>query len=343
MKSLLKLSLLAAFVVVLPAANAQSDKPTAAKMTAAASTFLNSLTPELKAKASFKFDDAHRTTWFFTPQQDKDKKPTRKGVRREELTRTQEEAAFALLKTGLSDAGFEQARTIMENEEILHKHEGDKGTNVRSPGWYFFSIFGEPGAKGTWGWRLEGHHLSVNFTLKDGEVVGASPVLFGTNPAEFKDGPDKGKRTLANVEDVALDLIKSLSFMQVKEAMQAKPFGEIKEKQATADVGEPVGISWDKLSDKQQAKLIKLVDAYATRLPADLATAEKKRAVDTMNDKVHFAYFKDESKPGVPMTYRVYGNSCVIEFIKVQADSMKNPANHIHSAWRRLPADFEVK
>lgn len=322
---------------------AQSNAPTAAVMTSTAGAFLDSLTPELKSKVSFKFDDPYRTQWAFTPQQDKDKKPTRKGVRREEMTRTQEAAAFKLLQAGLSDAGFQQARAIMENEEVLHKHEGDKGTNVRSPGWYFFTIFGEPAAKGTWGWRVEGHHLCVNFTLKDGIIVGASPVLFGMNPAELKNGPKQGERTLANVEDTALDFIASLDAEQSKVAKQSKQFPEIKEKQARADVGEPVGVAWDKLTAAQQAKLVKLIESYSTRFPADLAAAEKQRAVDSMNANVRFSYCIDESKPGKPMTYRVYGNSCVIEFLKVQADSMKNPANHIHSAWRRLPDDFEVK
>jgi hypothetical protein len=330
----------AVILIAVPGLFAQSDQPTAAQMTTAAQSFLETLTPELRAKTSFAFDDPYRTVWAFTPQQDKDKKPTRQGVRREELSRTQEAAAFALLQSGLSKDGFEQARAIMENEGHLHQHEHPHGTNVRSPGWYFFTVFGTPGPTGTWGWRLEGHHLCVSYTLSSGKIVGMSPVLFGMNPAEYKDGPDKGKRVLANVEDLANSFIASLSTEHNTVARQAKQFPEIKEKQAHADVGEPIGLAAAKLDRTAKVKLTDLVNTYAKRFPADLAAVEAKRLQDGGIDKLHFAYCRDDAKPGKPWSYRIYGDGFVIEFLNVQADVQKHPANHIHSAWRRIPKDF---
>jgi hypothetical protein len=312
---------------------------TGGKMKSAADALLASLTPELKAKATFDFGDKHRTAWFFTPQQDKEKHFTRKGARLEEMTADQKKAAMALLRTGLSARGYEQATTIVGLENLLADLEGPKGAMTRNAGWYFLSVFGEPSNTGKWGWRFEGHHLSVNYTLDKGDVVAGAPILFGSNPAEVKDGPKKGLRPLPGVEDHARALIESLTADQGKAAKQAKEFGEIKEGQPRADVGPPVGITADKLTADQKATLTKLLEAYVDRMPEELAAGEMKKVKGTPEAKLYFAY-SGSATPGQPYTYRVQGPEFVVEFLNVQADSAKNPANHIHSAWRRLPTDF---
>jgi len=246
-----------------------------------------------------------------------------------------------LLKVGLSATGYEQATGIMSLEALLAQLEGAKGSMTRDPSWYFVSLFGTPG-NGAWGWRIEGHHLSVNFTLDKGEVVSASPVLFGTNPAEIRTGPNKGKRVLPVIEDAAKELIKSLTEEQNTLAKLPKQLPEIKEGQPTAGVGEPIGIASVKLTAAQKMMLNKLIAAYADRLPGDLAAKEKKQALGAAAEKVFFAYCVEEKKPGKPYTYRVQGPTFVIEFLNVQADSAKNPANHVHSGWRTLPTDFAV-
>jgi len=317
---------------------------TGTKMADAAKNFLGSLNDEQKKKASYAFDDKKRLAWFFTPQQDKDKKYTRIGARLEEMSPEQKAAALALLKSGLSKSGFEQATTIMSLEGILADLEGAKGAMVRNTGWYFVTVFGEPSNTGSWGWRFEGHHMSVNYTLDKGEVVTATPLMFGANPAEVKGGDRKGLRTLPAIEDQARALIKSLNDDQNKVAKQPAPEGyekkwEIKENNPHADVGLPIGITADKLTDEQRATLMKLLQAYADRMPEDLAAIEMKKAKGTEPSKLYFAY-TGSTAPGEPYTYRVYAPEFVVEFLNVQADSAKNPANHIHSAWRRLPADF---
>lgn len=317
-----------------------APETTGGKMKSAADAFLASLAPEQKKKATFDFTDKHRTAWFFTPQQDsKARTSTRKGVRLEEMTAEQKKAAMALLKTGLSAKGYEQATTIIGLESLLLELEGPKGAMVRNTGWYFVSVFGEPSNTGKWGWRFEGHHLSVNYTLDKGEVVVGAPMLFASNPAEVKDGAKKGLRPLPEIEDHVRALIKSLNADQDKAAKQPKAFPEIKEGQPKADVGAPVGITADKLTAEQKATLVKLLQAYADRMPEELSAVEMKRVKDTPDAKLHFAY-SGSATPGEPYTYRVQGPEFVVEFLNVQADSAKNPANHIHSAWRRLPIDF---
>jgi hypothetical protein len=159
-----------------------------------------------------------------------------------------------------------------------------------------------------------------------------------------KDGERKGLKTLPEVEDHARALIKSLTPEQDKVAKQPIPKNyndtlEIKEGQAKAGVGDPVGITVDKLTAAQKETLHKLLLAYIDRMPEDLAQAELKRVKDTSPEKMYFEY-TGSPVPSEPYTYRVFAPEFVVEFLNVQADSAKNPANHIHSAWRRLPVDF---
>jgi hypothetical protein len=307
-------------------------------MQQAAEKYLAALSPELKKKGMFAFGDDHRKKWYFTPQQ-ANRTFTRKGVRLEEMTADQKTAAMALLKSGLSQKGFEQATTILTLEGLLADLEGAKGAMVRNTGWYFVSVFGEPGAAGKWGWRFEGHHLSVNYTLDKGEVVSATPLLFASNPADVKAGDKKGLRALPDIEDHARALIKSLDDKQDKAARQGKDFKEINEGNPKAEVGNPVGIPAADLTAAQRDTLQKLLAAYTERMPADIAEGEQKRVQAAPPGKIFFAY-SGSPEPGKPYTYRVYGPDFVVEFLNVQADSARNPANHIHSAWRRLPVDL---
>lgn len=333
------LALTLAGVVGVALVGRSAPDTTGARMKAAADTFLTTLTPEQKKKASFDFTDPHRTKWYFTPQQDKEKKFTRKGVRLEEMNADQKKAAMELLKTGLSAKGYEQATTIIGLEDLLLELEGPKGAMTRNRGWYFVSVFGDPSNTGKWGWRFEGHHLSVNYTLDKGEVVVGAPMLFASNPAEVKAGTKKGLRPLPDIEDHVRALITSLSADQDKAAKQPKAFPEIKEGQAKAGVGAPVGLTADKLTADQKATLIKLLQAYTDRMPEDLSAAEMKRVKGTPDAKLFFAY-SGSPKPGEPYTYRIQGPEFVVEFLNEQKDAAGNVANHIHSAWRRLPIDF---
>ena len=216
----------------------QATESAGIKMTSAAQKFLDTLSAEQKAKATFAFDDKERTNWYFVPRETKDRKPTRKGLSLEEMNAEQKAAALNLVKAGTSPDGYIAATTIMSLEAILHELEQGRGP-TRNPEWYFFTIFGTPSKSGKWGWRVEGHHLSLNFTLDSGKVVSATPAFFGANPATVKDGPKKGLRTLPAAEDLARALFKSLDEGQQRIARQEKPFREIEQANVVPTVGAP--------------------------------------------------------------------------------------------------------
>jgi hypothetical protein len=321
---------------------AQATESATAKMTTAADKFLTALTADQKGKAALDFEDKERFNWHFTPYQEAGtKKPRHKGLPIEEMTTEQKAAALALLKAGTSAGGYEKATTIMSLESILADLEKDNArAPARNPGNYFFTIFGTPSKTGPWGWRVEGHHLSLNFTLDKGKVVSATPAFFGANPAVYIAGPKKDQQVLPEAEDHAKALFKSLDDDQRKKALQKEAFPEIEEAaQVPTKVGEPKGLAAADMNEKQRDLLQKLLQAYADRMPPDVATFEMNRVKDGGLDKVHFAYTGGLER-GDKHTYRVQGPTFVVEFLNVQEDSAKNPANHIHSGWRSLKNDF---
>ena len=341
MKSLKILLASAALLVVVGLAYVAQQTGSGTNMVAAATGFVSSLTPEQKKQAIFDYDSDERLNWHFIPLQDKEtRKYTRKGVPLEEMSADQKKAALALLKTGTSAAGNEAATTIMSLESILLAQEGPKSAMVRNPGWYFFTIFGTPSKTGKWGWRVEGHHLSINFSMEGTQVVSSSPCFFGANPAEVKTGKDKGKRILPQSEDYARDLFKSLDKDQRDAAYQAKPFGEPAARKKTPGAVKAVGVAGAKMTKDQKETLHKLIKSYTERLPADVAAIELKQAIDGGLDTVYFAFTGSAEGAGKGFTYRVHGSTFLIEFLNMQADSGGNPANHIHSCWRRIKGDF---
>ena len=215
------------------------------------------------------------------PLQDKDKKPLRKGIKLEDLSEGQKAAALNLLKAGLSEKAYGQATTIMSLENLLKELEGN-GANVRNPNWYFVSIFGEPSNEGKWGWRVEGHHLSVNLTLDKGVVVSATPVLTRGEPGRGEGRGAEGLRTLPEIEDLAKELIKSLgrgTVTKVAPAKEAKQFEEVQAEAAGGGVRSCRPRSRAKMTDAQKAMLWKLMEAYANgRMPGEAAEDEPKKA-----------------------------------------------------------------
>jgi hypothetical protein len=317
---------------------AQENESCADKMTGAAEKFLAGLSAEQREKATYAFDDKERVNWHFIPLQDNARHYTRKGLPLEEMSAEQKQAALQLVKAGTSASGNEKARIIMSLENILRELEKG-GQMVRNPEWYFFTIFGKPSRSGKWGWRVEGHHLALNFVVDDGKVTAATPALFGANPATVKSGPRKGLRTLADAEDLAWKLFGALDEDQKKVAFQEKNFPEIKQGTVDSGVGEPQGLPAAKMTEEQRGILLKLLHAYTNRMPEDVAKMEWAKLQEAGVDKIHFAYAETQ-EPGKPHTYRIQGPTFLVEFLNVQPDSAKNPSNHIHSVWRNIKGDF---
>lgn len=299
------------------------------EMAAAANKFLDALTPEQRGKATFELKNDERKNWHFVPK-------VRKGLTLKDMTPEQRVHAHALLQSGLSAHGYQKATNIISLEAILKEIEGPDGRMVRDGELYYFSIFGKPEPKGTWGWRVEGHHYSQNFTIVKGELFSGTPSFLGTNPAEVRQGPRKGLRILADDEDLGRTLVKSLNAEQRKTAIfdTKAPADIITAAQPKVMPLETTGIAASKLTSEQSAHLKKLVEAYVTRLRGDLAKADLEKIEKSGWGKLYFAWAGGVEK-GEPHYYRVQGPTFLIEY-----DNTQNNANHIHAVWRDFDNDF---
>ena len=326
MKHLLpRFAAIAACALLLTAAYHHISTPSV--MTTAAKQFLDSLTPEEKAKATFTLDDAERQNWFFTPV-------PRKGLALREMTPAQQHLATALLSAGLSQQGLIKAETIMSMEDVLRIMEKDDGER-RNPGKYYFSIFGTPSDSAAWGYRVEGHHLSQNYTVSEGRVIDA-PSFFGSNPGEVREGPRKGVRLLAQEEDLGRDLLNALDDNQKKTCIIAKEaYKEIvtsNSKRAQLE-GKPAGLPISKMSAKQAQMLTDLLDVYASNLPQQMAETRMAQ-VKAAGREIYFAW-AGVAERGGPHYYRIQSPTFLIEY-----DNTQNDANHIHTVWRDWTNDF---
>jgi hypothetical protein len=308
-----------------------------------ANKFLATFSGEQKAKVAIGYDEKTRTEWHFIPKPD----GAREGVKVRDMNEAQRKAAHALLKAALSDAGYGKATKIMSLEGLLHELEKAKGgKNVRDTERYFFTVYGNPTPESKWGLSVEGHHLSLNFVVDKGHVVSTTPSALGANPAIVKNDnlPNipKGTRVLAKEETLALELVKSLTPEQKKEATLDELPKEVHnagEAQPKTDL--PKGLSAEKLAGEQKSKLRTLVEEYANSFPPDVAKERMEAIRSGGVEKISFAWAGSE-KEGEGRYYRIQGPTFQIEFINVQADSAGNPANHIHSVWRDVRGDFAI-
>jgi TonB family protein len=301
----------------------------AAAMAQAADKLLASLTPEQRAKATLAFADVNRRDWTFVPRD-------RKGVPLKDLDENQRRLAMEFMKTGLGASGYQKATTIISLEPILAQLEGPNRRWPRDPELYYFSIFGTPSAKAPWGWRVEGHHISLHFTIVKGEMISNTPLAFGANPAEVREGERKGLRALAGEEDRGRDLILALDEKQRAVAIfdQKAPSDILTLAKIKADPLKPEGIPAGQMNKQQQALLEKLIDEYLARMPEDVAAERSKKMREAGIDKIHFAWAGGTNK-GDPHYYRVQSPTFLIEY-----DNTQNNANHIHTVWRDFNGDF---
>ena len=302
-----------------------------ADMVAKATAWLETLDDQQRQAASFSFDSDERLNWHFIPRE-------RLGLPIKQMCLAQRRAAYGLLQSGLSHEGYLKATTIMSLEGILRELEKDRPGNEarRDPEKYWLSVFGTPSASEPWGWRFEGHHLSLNFSSVAGLAVASTPLFLGANPAEVRTGPHAGQRVLAAEEDLARQLMQSLNEADQKKALLAAvaPEEVFTVPDKPIDLGTPAGLAFAKMPQPQQRQLERLIVQVVRTLRGELADEALQGIRDAGLERVHFAWAGGLA-PGVGHYYRVQGPTFIIEY-----DNTQNDANHIHVVWHSLESNF---
>ena len=334
-----RVGVLLALVAALAVGTLASER-SASSMASAANQFLGSLDVEQRQAASFAFDSVERTKWHFIPT---DMFP-RNGLTLKAMTEPQRKLALALLRTAVSQRGYMTATQIMDLENTLRDVEaaaraanGGRGESmVRDPERYFVSVFGTPSAKGAWGWRVEGHHISLHFTVVNGTFVSSTPMFFGVNPAEVRSGPKTGLRILSAQEDSARALLVALDApRRTKAVINGVAPGDIATmNQLAIKPLDPAGILAADLAPNQRDLLMKVIDVYASQMADDLAAERLDRLKRAGVENIGFAW-AGQAERGQKHYYRIQGPTFLIEY-----DNTQNDANHIHSVWRDFAGDF---
>ena len=301
-----------------------STRASATRMAQAASGFVRALTPSNARRAQLAIDAPERTRWRYTPG-------NRAGLTLGEMNAAERAAVHDLLSAALSEAGREKVTNIIELELVLRELQGD----FRDPDRYTVALFGTPGAA-LWGWRFEGHHLSLNFTLTGDSVAIDAPSFLGATPATVASGPKRGLRVLKEEQDRAWTLLQSLDTAQRGQAViDARTYGDIVSgTPARLDPMTPEGLRADRISPAQRTLLTQLIEVFAGTFSADLRDARLARAQAGGADTLYFAWAGATTRGG-RFYYRIQGAQFLIEF-----DASQDGGNHLHSVWRDFRQDF---
>ncbi len=299
-----------------------------------ANAFLKALSPELREKALYQVTDEERYNWYFIPV-------VRKGPTFNDFDEAQKEAAIGLLKASLSQQGYQKTREIMELEKVLKLMENDNhtlsdGNPWRDPLNYHFCIFGNPAPDGFWGWRFEGHHISLNFSSAEGTIVSSTPTFLGTNPGVVKIALQKGKEVLNRESSLGHALMHSLSPEQQKQAIfdDKAPY-EIFTGTARKVSGiEQKGIPYTALTEDQKQLFKELLEVYIGNYVMEFSGTFRQKIIDAGLENLTFAWAGVLDKSDGHY-YRIQGPMLLIEF-----DNTQNNANHVHTVVRDLTNDF---
>jgi len=313
--------------VTAAAAGWGSRRTSEADMAGAAGRFLDSLSPELRTKAAVAFDAKAREDWHYVPRQ-------RDGVEFGEMNEKQRIVARELMRSALSSRGMNKVEEIMLLDAVLKEME--QGAPVRrDPLAYTIAVYGTPGTGKPWGWRIEGHHVSLNFTGASGGTA-VTPAFLGANPAEVRQGARAGVRVLAAEEDLARELLRSLDEVQRKEAVigETAPGDILSSPGRSLDEVTTTGLAVSAMNAAQRGLVERLLEEYAGNLRHELASHELERIRAAGIEKIRFAWMGGAER-GTPHYYRLGGPTFIIEY-----DNTQNDANHVHTVWHDRERDF---
>ncbi|MDH5381360.1 MAG: DUF3500 domain-containing protein [Cyclobacteriaceae bacterium] len=197
-------------------------------------------------------------------------------------------------------------------------------------------MFGDPAGKDLWGWRFEGHHISLNFTSEAGILVSSTPTFYGSNPGKVSTGNQRGKEVLKLEGSLGFELLGSFSQEQLQRVRfsEEAPRDIISANKSEAIVLSPKGISYEEMSEKQQQVFLKLIDLYIVNYEFGFAGRLRNKIDNAGIENFYFAW-AGSLVPGQGHYYRIQGPDILIEY-----DNVQDNANHVHSVVRELSNDF---
>ena len=308
----------------------------ASELAEKAQRFLAAIEPDVKArrvKSQFLFQDAERGNFHFFPI-------ARRGVPLKDLKVGQRQLGYALMNAALSQAGNQKALTIMSLGDYLRETD-ETPNHYRDSDQFYFSIFGNPSPDGTWGYRVEGFHLSLNVTIIDGRWISVTPSFFGAIPATVPDGSREGLQVLKLETELGRALAMSfkgeqrkIGFGKIPEFLTETVGGLTTGNKRRIERGKLRGVAALAMTPKQREILMNLIRVHIGRIRKELADQDLARIDRAGIDKIHFIW-AGGLKPGEPHYYLIQGPNFLIEY-----DNTQDEANHVHCVYRDFDNDF---
>jgi hypothetical protein len=298
----------------------------AVDMREAARELLDSLHTGQRSSATFALEDERaRTDWDYRPR-------SRPGLAMGDLDENQRGLVHELIAAGTAAAGHARVVRIIGLELVLARLE--PGNPARDPMTYAVSIFGDP-RDAAWGWRFEGHHVSLNVTVA-GEGVVAAPSFLGANPAGHRDGAGRVVRPLSREEDLGRALLNAMDPGNLARAVisESAPPDLVTSNLPYVDPATPAGVPVVDVGPGARDLVGRLLETWAARLPEAVSRAELDRLDGADGRELHFAW-AGGLEPGMGHYYRLTGPRLLLEY-----DNTQNGANHVHSVWRDPGGDF---
>ena len=293
-----------------------------AQMIEAVEDWLATLNGLQRNQALFDFDDRRRRRWSYMWGD----RPA-PGLRLEDMSAAQEDAAMALLATGLSGYGLETATNIMLQQDIL-RDEWSKGSADRNRKRFSVMIFGTPSHDTPWAWRWEGHHLTITYTLIGDRIVAHTPKAFSSEPNTVPSGRHKGLVVLPENETLGRALFDALSPANRSVALlRETSFGNILALPGRErDIEDREGVPLGDLPQGQVDIVSRLIELYTSdHLARPLALEQRQRIAHQDLTEVRFGW-AGSNTPGETMYYRIHGETFLIEFAV-----LRNQPQHHHT------------
>jgi len=201
---------------------------------------------------------------------------------------------------------------------------------------YHFYIFGEPHENTIWGWKFEGHHISLNFTAENNIIVSATPLFFGANPGVVRLEDYDNMEVLKEEAELGFTLVNDLSKKQLSTALfsEIAPPEIVSRMERTVHELTPKGISYTALNDKQKDVFMNLLNIYIDNYELGFSQNLRNKIEEAGIDNLYFAW-AGSLEPGAGHYYRIQGPTLLIEY-----DNTQGNANHVHSVVRDLTNDF---
>jgi hypothetical protein len=307
-----------------------------------ATDILDSMTDLQKKRVLFDMKDSARVQWNNLPIGLR----ARVGVNIGSMTEGQRIQLHRLISVSLSSQGYLKSTAVFHMDNLLNlmydtlKARGkvDERTYkfLMDLKWthknFYLAFFGDPRSGNNWGYKIEGHHLSLNFTVLNGKVS-VTPFFIGSDPAEYRILEYAGWRILGQEDDLGLKLVNSFTpDMRKRATWDTVVPGDII---TAAESGKRLinnwGVKVSEMNAAQQDLVARIIREYVFNFEWEKANEEYNKIMKAGLKDIYFGwigpYTEDKSH-----YFMLNGPTFLIE--------MDNRGNHIHTIWREKGNEY---